>query len=96
MYNEYWREVVPPPSQNTVEVCNQITILVLYYSISRLVTLIKLTDTPIQVSDIVVLTVSYKFINFSFQIFVLFVPEMSTSSMSYTIQIIYIVLVWIL
>jgi hypothetical protein len=36
------------------------------------------------------------FINFSFQIFLLFVPEMSTSFMSYVVQIISITLVWIL
>jgi len=42
------------------------------------------------------LTVNFKFLNFTFQIFLLFVPEMSTSFISYTVQIIYIALVWIL
>jgi hypothetical protein len=55
----------------------------------------KVTDTPIQVSDILVLPVCFKFINFSFQIFLLFVPEMS-SFMSYVVQITSIILVWIL
>jgi len=36
--------MVPPPSQNTVGVCNQITFLSLYYISSRLVTLIKVID----------------------------------------------------
>ena len=54
--------------------CNQITLLILYYISSRLVTL------PTKVSDIFYLTVSYKFINFSFQIFFLIVPEVTSSS----------------
>ena len=33
-------------------VCNQITLLILYYISSRLVTLLKVTDAPMQVSDI--------------------------------------------
>jgi hypothetical protein len=52
-----------------VGVCNQITLLILYYIISRLVTLLKVTDATIQVSDILVVTVCFKLINFSFQIF---------------------------
>jgi hypothetical protein len=79
-----------------VGVCNQITFLILYYIISRLVTLLKVIDASIQVSDILVLAVRFKFINISFQIFLLFVPEMSTSFTSYIVQIIYITLVWIL
>jgi hypothetical protein len=39
--------MVPPPSQNTVGVCNQITLLVLSYFSSNLVTLLKITDAPI-------------------------------------------------
>jgi hypothetical protein len=70
--------------------------ILVYYIISRLVTLLKVIDAPIQVSDILVLAVRFKFINFSIQIFLLFVPEMSTSFMSYIVQIIYITLVWIL
>jgi len=82
---EQLREMVPPPSQNTVAVCNQITSLNLYYTSSRLETLLKITEAPMQVSDIFYLSVSFKFINFTFQIFLLFVPEMSTSFMSYII-----------
>ena len=36
------------------------------------------------------------FINSTFQIYSLFVPEMSTSLMLYTVQIIYITFIWIL
>jgi hypothetical protein len=38
-----------------VEVCNQITLLILYYVSSRLVTLLKVTDSSIQFSDIFLL-----------------------------------------
>jgi hypothetical protein len=79
-----------------VGVCNQITLFILYYISSRLVTLLKVIDAPIQVCDILVLTVCFKLINFSYQIFPLFVPEMSISFTSYIVQIIYITLVWIL
>jgi hypothetical protein len=41
MYQEI-REMIPPPSKNTVAVCNQITLLILYYISSRLVTCFKL------------------------------------------------------
>jgi len=34
---------------------------------------------PVQVLNIIDLTVSFKFLNFSFQIFLLFVPKMSAS-----------------
>jgi hypothetical protein len=86
--------MIPLPTQDTVGVCNQITLLILYYISSRLVNL-KVFDAPVQVSDIL-LTVCFKLINFSVQIFLLFVPEMSTSFTSYIVQIIYITLVWIL
>ena len=76
---------VPPLSQSNVGVCNQATLLVLYYIISGLVTLLKVTDAPLQVSDIIDLTVCFKFINFSFLIFLLFVTEMSTSFTSYIV-----------
>jgi len=38
--------------QHTVEACNQITFLMLYYIRSRLVTLLKVIDVPVRVSDI--------------------------------------------
>jgi hypothetical protein len=66
------REMFLPPNQNIGGVCNQITLLVLYYVSSRLATLLKVIDVPIQVSDVFYLTVSFKFIHFSCQIFLLF------------------------
>ena len=83
----------PEPNQITVGVCNQITLLILSYISSRLVTLLKVIDAPIQVSNIFDLTVSFKFINFSFQAFLLFVPEMSATFISYIVYIMYISLV---
>jgi hypothetical protein len=46
MYIEQIREMVPPTSQNTVTVCNQITLLILYYINSTLVTLLEVIDAP--------------------------------------------------
>jgi len=67
-----------------VAVCNEIT-LFLYYISSRLVTLLKITDAPIKVSDICHLTITLKYINCSFQIFLIFIPEMSNSCTSYNV-----------
>jgi len=52
-------------------VCNQIILLILYYISSRLVTLLKVTDAPIQVQvpNIFDLPISFKFLNFSLQIY---------------------------
>jgi hypothetical protein len=55
VYIQQLGEMIPPPSQNNVGVCNQVTLLILYYITSRLVPPLKLIDTPIQVSDILVL-----------------------------------------
>ena len=52
IYNEHLREMVSPPSHNTVGVCNKITLYVPYYISSRLVTLLKIIGAPIEVSDI--------------------------------------------
>ena len=52
MYIEQLREMFPLASHSTVGVCNQITLLIPYYISSRLVTLPKIIDAPIQVSDI--------------------------------------------
>jgi hypothetical protein len=95
MYIQYLGEIVPPPSQNTVGVCNQITVVILHYISSRLITLLKVIDAPLKFPNIFYLTVSIKFMNFSFQICILFVPEMSGSITSYIVQIICIVLVWV-
>jgi len=85
MYIQQLGEIVLPPRLNTVGVCNQISLLVLYYNSSRLVPLLEVINAPIQVPDIVDLTVSFQFLDFSFQICLLFVPEMSASLASYTV-----------
>jgi len=68
MYMKQLREMIPPPTHNTVGFCNQITHLILYYISSRLVTLLKIINAPVQVSDIFYITVSFKIISFNFQI----------------------------
>jgi hypothetical protein len=75
MYIQYLGEIVPPPRHITVGVCNQVTFLIFYYNSCRLVPLLEVVNAPIKVSDIVYLIVSFKFLNFSFQICLLFVPE---------------------
>jgi hypothetical protein len=59
------RKQTNKPSQNTVAVCNQVTLLILYYISSRLVILLKLFDAPILFSDIFDHTVNFTLINFS-------------------------------
>jgi hypothetical protein len=49
-----------------------------------------------QVSDVLVLTVCCKLVNFVFQMFPLFIPEMSAGFTSYIVQIIPIYCTWIL
>ena len=44
MYIQQLGEIVPPPSQNTVGACDQITRLIFYNISSRLVTILKVTD----------------------------------------------------
>ena len=75
----------PPPCRNTVRFRKQMTLLMPYCISSRLVTLVKLSDAPIQVSDNFNLSVSFKIIDVSFQIFRLFDREMSTCFMSYIV-----------
>ena len=71
MYIQQLGEIVLPPGHNTVGVCNQISFLVLYYNSFRLVPLLKVINAPIQVPDIVDLTVTFQFLDFSFQICIL-------------------------
>ena len=52
---------------------------------SRLITFLKFIDAPIQVPNLFYLTVKFKFLNFSLQIFLLFVPEMSANFTSYIV-----------
>jgi len=54
-YIQQLREKVLPPSQNTVGVCNQITLFIPYHVSSRAVSPLKVTDAPIQVFDILIL-----------------------------------------
>ena len=49
---------------------------------------VKVIDAPIQVPNVFELAVSFKFLSFSSQICLLFVPEMSASIPSYFVQII--------
>ena len=60
-------------------VCNKTALLILYCVISRLVNLLKVTDAPIQVCVILCLTARFKLINFTYQIFLLFVLAISAS-----------------
>jgi len=48
MYIQQLREMVPSLSQNTVGFCNQITLSILYCISSKLVTLLKVIDVPVQ------------------------------------------------
>jgi len=52
MYNEELRETFSQPSRNTVEAYNQITLLILYSISSSSVTLLKVTDTTMLVSEV--------------------------------------------
>jgi hypothetical protein len=63
MYIEQLREMVPPPTQNTVAVCKPITLLILSYTSYRLVTLLQIIDDPIKVSASFDITVSFNFTN---------------------------------
>ena len=75
--------MVSSPSQNTVGVVKKITLLSFYHICSGLLTLIKIIDASIQVSHIFHLTVSLKFVNFSFQIFlILFLKRLLSSRLT--------------
>ena len=62
MHVEQLGEIVPPPRHNTVGVCNQVAFLILYYITSRLVPLLKVIDTPIEIPNVLDLIVSFKFL----------------------------------
>ena len=83
--NNFYLTVSVKFLKTAVGVCKQITLLTLYSNSFRLVTHLNITDTPMQVPNIFYLTLSFKFLKFIFQIFLLFVPEMSASFMSYTV-----------
>ena len=67
-------------------VYKQINFVIIYSISSKLVTLLKVIDALIRVE----LTVSFKFLDFSFQFYFLFVPEMSARITSYIVQTIHI------
>ena len=56
-----------------MRICNQLFFVVLYYISSRLVSLLEVINASIQVPNVIDLTVSFKFLNFSFQIYLHFV-----------------------
>jgi len=74
-------EMIPPPSQNNVGVCNQIIFLIIYYISFRLVNLLKVIDAPIKASDILDLTVSSTFLNFRC-FFLLFLKCLQASNLT--------------
>jgi hypothetical protein len=84
MHSQSLRKIVLRPGKNVVGICKQITILILHEVASMLVATIKLIYSSIQVTDVLVLTVRCKLINFAFQIFPLFIPGFA----SYIVQII--------
>jgi hypothetical protein len=69
--------MVPPPSLNPVEVCNQITLLIFYYISSRLATLLKVIEDPIQVPHILELLFKFQVHQFLLADIPSFVPDMS-------------------
>jgi hypothetical protein len=89
------REVVLPCIR-IVGICKQITFLVHHYVISMLIAPLKFIYSLIQVSGVLVLTVRCRLINFVFQIFSFFNPEVSAGFTSYIVQIIRIYFAWML
>ena len=84
------RGMVSPPSHNTVGICKQTTLLILYFISSKLVTLFKVIDAPIQVSNIFYLTVNFRFLKFSFRIsFLLFPNKQQDNRLQIEINLIY-------
>ena len=59
-------------------ICSKINLPIIYYIYSRLVTLLKAVDAPIQVSDIFDLTVIFMFIILALR-YSFFFSEMSNS-----------------
>jgi hypothetical protein len=82
--------MIPPPNPNIVGVSRHINCLII-----TILVLFNFFGVPIQVSNIVVLTVCLKFTDFTIHIFPL-VPAMSTIFTSHTVQTTCIAVVWIL
>ena len=77
-------------------VCNQITLSSFPVLVLGWEFFLKSLMPLYQTITFFYLTVSFKLLNFSFQICLLYVPEMFASLTSYVVQIIYIALTWIL
>jgi len=71
MYIQQLTEVILPPVQNTLGICNGITSPVFYHVYSRLLILLTFIHASICVSDTFVHPNCFKFINFFFSIFYL-------------------------
>jgi len=84
MYLEKLREMIPPPSQNNVGVCNQITLLILYSISSRLVTLLEalMPLYKFEIFFILLLVLSSSMLAFRYSVFF---PDVSISFTSYTV-----------
>jgi hypothetical protein len=77
--------------------CSAVYLIIVFLELVELLRCIRMTWKVFRWSmlvfpDIVDLTFSFKFFNFSFHICLLFVPEMSANITSYIVQIIYIAL----
>jgi hypothetical protein len=78
-------------------ICKEIAIRSFFNQvISRLLALLKFIDSSMQVDNNLFLTVRCKLINFVFQIFLFFIPEISADFTSLIVRIIPIYLTWIL
>jgi hypothetical protein len=77
MYIKHLVKEIFPPIQNTVLICEQITILILDNINSRLVPFLKLIYASVQI-NIFVFILSFKLINFIFQRFSFLIPKSST------------------
>jgi hypothetical protein len=78
------------------ESASRFPFLTFHLVIFRLVAPLKFIYFSIQVSDVLVLTVRCKLINFVFQMFPLFIPEISAGFASYINHVILIYFGWIL
>jgi hypothetical protein len=76
IYSQKLIGVFPPPIQNFVAVCKQITYLLLHQVKSALVTLLKFIYFPTRICNFLVITVSCNVINFLLQVFLVFIPEL--------------------
>jgi len=68
-YTEQLRGMFPSLSQNNELISNQITLFILYYISPRSVNLLKSLTSLLEVPNIFYHAVSFKLINFSFQVF---------------------------